>query len=78
MYFLSRNYLEFELLTETEVNIYTGKGKADTADEGDFNMSQLRLIQRFPDEFSPDNYRNLVEEKRSFRSGGRDRSRNKQ
>ena len=26
-YFLSRNYLEFELLTETEVNIYTGKGK---------------------------------------------------
>ena len=49
-YFLSRNYLEFELLTETEVNIYTGKGKAD---EGDFNMSQLRLIQRFPDEFSP-------------------------
>lgn len=25
-------------------------------------MSQLRLIQRFPDEFSPDNYRNLVEE----------------
>ena len=34
----------------------------DTADEGDFNMSQLRLIQRFPDEFSPDNYRNLVEE----------------
>ena len=61
-YFLSRNYLEFELLTETEVNIYTGKGKADTADEGDFNMSQLRLIQRFSDEFSPDNYRNLVEE----------------
>ena len=61
-YFLSRNYLEFELLMETEVNIYTGKGKADTADEGDFNMSQLRLIQRFPDEFSPDNYRNLVEE----------------
>ena len=61
-YFLSRNYLEFELLTETEVNIYTGKRKADTADEGAFNMSQLRLIQRFPDEFSPDNYRNLVEE----------------
>lgn len=51
-YFLSRNYLEFELLTETAVNIYTGKGKADTADEGDFNMSQFRLIQRFPDEFS--------------------------
>ena len=25
-------------------------------------MSQLRLIQRFPDEFSSDNYRNLVEE----------------
>ena len=45
-YFLSRNYLEFEQLTgKPEVNIYTGKGKADTADEGDFNMSQLRLIQ---------------------------------
>ena len=61
-YFLSRNYLEFEMLTETEVNIYTGEKKADTAETGDFNMSQLSLIQRFPDEFSPDNYRNLVEE----------------
>lgn len=50
--FFPWNYLEFELLTETEVNIYTGKGKTDTADEGGFNMSQLRLIQRFPDEFS--------------------------
>lgn len=60
-YFLSRNYLEFESLTETDVNIYTEKN--DSASEvGDFKMSQLRLIQRFPDEFSPDNYRNLVEE----------------
>ena len=60
-YFLLRNYLEFEPLTETEVNIYTGK-KDSASEAGDFKMSQLRLIQRFPDEFSSDNYRNLVEE----------------
>ncbi len=30
-YFLLRNYLEFEPLTETEVNIYTGK--KDSASE---------------------------------------------
>ncbi len=60
-YFLSRNYLEFESLTETDVNIYAGK-KDSESDTGDFRMSQMRLIQRFPDEFSPDNYRNLVEE----------------
>ena len=61
-YFLSRNYLEFETLTETEVNIYTGKTSQGEPAAGDLNMSQLRLIQRFPDEFSPDNYRNLVGE----------------
>ena len=60
-YFLLRNYLEFEPLTETEVNIYTGK-KDSASEVGEFKMSQLRLIQRFPDEFSSDNYRNLVEE----------------
>lgn len=61
-YFLSRNYLEFETLTETEVNIYTGKNEPESALPGDLDMSGLRLIQRFLDEFSPDNYRNLVEE----------------
>ena len=46
-YFLLRNYLEFEPLTETEVNIYTGK-KDSASEVGEFKMSQLRLITEIP------------------------------
>ena len=59
--------------TETEVNIYTGK-KISASEVGEFKMSQLRLIQRFPDEFSSDNYRNLVEENGHSAVGSRDGS----
>lgn len=60
-YFLSRNYLEFEILTEIDVNIYTGKNNEATEPE-ELNISDLKLIQRFSEEFSLSNYRNLVEE----------------
>ncbi len=60
-FFLSRNYLEFQELCTTEVQIFRGK-KARAEESGEACLKDLRLIQRFPDEFSPDNYRNLVEE----------------
>lgn len=65
-YFLFRNYMEFEALTETEVKIYAGKNQTDEDSKEEPNMSQLRLIQRFSDEFSPDNYRNLIGEDGHF------------
>lgn len=61
-YFASRNYLEFTPLKETEVTIYGEgrcRGEKDTEISPDF--SSLKLIQRFPDEFSPDNYWNIMD-----------------
>ena len=62
-YFLSRNYLEFKSLLETHVILYSA---APGATKGDF--SGLRLIQRFSDEFSPDNYRDIRDEKGNYAS----------
>lgn len=62
-YFLSRNYLEFNFLKTTDITMYPGaehpcwKNK-----ERDMSFSGLKLIQRFPDEFSPDNYWNILDE----------------
>ena len=60
-YFIARNYLRFEPLQQTDVMMYHGKKqytgrKREAKPE---KLSELRLIQRFPDEFSPDNYRDL-------------------
>ncbi|MCD7736482.1 MAG: LysR family transcriptional regulator [Lachnospiraceae bacterium] len=57
-YYLTRSYLEFMPLTETLVMLFTGEGADGCADE----LSELRLIQRFPDEFSPDNYWDIIDE----------------
>lgn len=59
-FFLSRNYLEFQELCSTRVQVFCGKNSHEENMEA--CLKELRLIQRFPDEFSPDNYRNLVEE----------------
>jgi len=59
-YYLSRNYLEFTPLTETKTTIYPGCGfQGNIGEEGKIDFSELKLIQRFPDEFSPDNYWNI-------------------
>lgn len=60
MYYLSRNYLEFEPLKETDIMIYPGGGcQEEIKQGGEIDFSDLKLIQRFPDEFSPDNYWNI-------------------
>lgn len=61
-YFLSRNYLEFMQLRETDVVLYPG-GMHPWHEDKNCNMdfSNMRLIQRFADEFSPDNYWNIVD-----------------
>ena len=58
-YYVTRNYLEFTPLKETAATIYYGGGCSDSGNSLDF--SKLKLIQRFPDEFSPDNYWNIVD-----------------
>lgn len=61
-YYLSRNYLEFYFLRETDVTIYPGGGCTDTMRSAEnIDFSGLKLIQRFPDEFSPDNYWNITD-----------------
>lgn len=61
-YYVSRNYLEFIPLKETAVTIYQGGGCCeDENSSADFDFSRLKLIQRFPDEFSPDNYWNITD-----------------
>ena len=63
-FFLVRNYLEFTSLKETSAAIYYGaqcKEKNEASVEVDF--SHMKLIQRFPDEFSPDNYWNITDDK---------------
>lgn len=59
-YYLSRNYLEFLPLKETKATVYPGGGFHGTmSGKDEINFSELKLIQRFPDEFSPDNYWNI-------------------
>lgn len=61
-YFLNRNYLEFELLKVTDITVYPGaEHDCLKNEEGRLTLSGLKLIQRFPDEFSPDNYWNILD-----------------
>ena len=61
-YFVSRNYLEFIPLKETGITIYYGGGYCEKKDsKTDPDFSDMKLIQRFPDEFSPDNYWNIAD-----------------
>lgn len=61
-YYVSRNYLEFIPLKETSVTVYHGGGcRRDGNLAADLDFSGLKLIQRFPDEFSPDNYWNITD-----------------
>ncbi|MCD8013180.1 MAG: LysR family transcriptional regulator [Lachnospiraceae bacterium] len=66
-YYLARNYLEFFPLAQTVVMLYPGKKDKEfgNSESPVFDMygqlSGLRLIQRFPDEFSPDNYWDLID-----------------
>jgi len=61
-YYVSRNYLEFTPLKETEATIYYGGGSSrEPETEGSLDFSGMKLVQRFPDEFSPDNYWNIVD-----------------
>jgi DNA-binding transcriptional LysR family regulator len=59
-YYLTRQYLEFVPLKETGIFLYTGNDQNDADETTDF--SQLKLIQRFPNEFSPDNYWNIMDD----------------
>lgn len=62
-YFLSRNYLEFCELKETDVMLYPGAGCGEGWErDGRAGFSGMKLIQRFPDEFSSDNYWNIADE----------------
>ena len=60
-YYVSRNYLEFIPLKETSVTIYYGGGYCGNKRAEDLDFSSLKLIQRFPDEFSPDNYWDITD-----------------
>jgi DNA-binding transcriptional LysR family regulator len=63
LYFLTRQYLEFVPLKETGIFLYTKQDSQELLDkDGTIDFSKLKLIQRFPDEFSPDNYWNIVDE----------------
>lgn len=56
-YFLSRNYLEFEVMKTTDIMLYPGAGHPFWQNpSGGMNLSGQKLIQCFPDEFSLDNY----------------------
>lgn len=62
-YFLARNYLEFEPLKTTDITLYPGVEHVYWKDEnGRMSLCGLKLIQRFPDEFSPDNYWDISDE----------------
>lgn len=62
-YYLSRNYLEFESLKTTDITLYPGAEHPYWKEEdGNMTLSGLKLIQRFPDEFSPDNYWDISDE----------------
>ena len=60
-YYLSRNYLEFQALKETDIMAYPGADYRETDEANNLNFKDMKLIQRFPDEFSPDNYWNLTD-----------------
>lgn len=61
-YYVSRNYLEFTSLKETSATIYYGGSNSRyDGNENSLDFSGMKLIQRFPDEFSPDNYWNIVD-----------------
>lgn len=62
-YYIGRNYLEFQVLKETEAVVYHGENEKMEGEEREgVDFSQLKLIQRFSDEFSPDNYWNITDE----------------
>lgn len=62
-YFLARNYLEFEQLKTTDITLYPGAEHPYWKEESQrMDLSGLKLIQRFPDEFSPDNYWDISDE----------------
>lgn len=62
-YYLSRNYLEFLPLKESRTTVYFGGSFAEPISDGErINFSGLKLIQRFPDEFSSDNYWNISDD----------------
>lgn len=73
LYFLKRRYLEFSTLGETAISVYLGKkdaarlgqkGRAgqDGEERQSIRLEQLRLIQRYPDEFSPDLSERITDE----------------
>ena len=62
-YYIGRNYLNFEPLLQTDAMIYRGKhlhSEKEKDTEG-VNLSEIRLIQRFPNEFSPENYWEILD-----------------
>ena len=61
-YYASRNYLEFIPLKETAITVYRGgKCMESGSPEKELDFSNMKLIQRFSDEFSPDNYWNITD-----------------
>lgn len=69
-FFLTRNYLEFEELCCTDIMIYPGALHPWWKNEdGDLALSDLRLVQRQPDEFSSDNYWNIRDDNGNLAAG---------
>ncbi|MDO4649919.1 MAG: LysR family transcriptional regulator [Eubacteriales bacterium] len=54
-YYLRRNYLEFMPVCSMNAAIYFGNNLKRTEEEP-LDFRKLRLIQRFPEEYSPENY----------------------
>ncbi|MCC8067793.1 MAG: LysR family transcriptional regulator [Clostridiales bacterium] len=73
--YLMRNYLEFTELAQTSVMLFSGESEKRGSEPGDRSedgelaqmdsvadgLAGLRLVQRFPDEFSPDNYWDVID-----------------
>lgn len=63
-YYITRNYLEFEPILQTDVMVYGGEHFSREKQYGQerINLSDVRLIRNFMDEFSPDNYWEMLDE----------------
>lgn len=63
-YYITRNYLEFEPVLQTDVMMYGGKYfyKEKEKNQERIKLSEVRLIRSFMDEFSPENYWEMLDE----------------
>lgn len=61
-YYITRNYLEFEPVLQTDVMMYGGKHfHKEKKDLERINLLEVRMIRSFMDEFSPENYWEMLD-----------------